>query len=305
MKHPKKEPKLFCNFPVRDLQTRYFRGYHYNFWITKANLLKHFIEHPELVDQIQPESKESNAEYILDNFKMDIHMMVFHSAESLFLNIMAAIFNPDYPWVFLAKCTPERLNSFIKQIAKDGIEKVLAPAPVQFMRELMYPGIGEKHPKLDLASKTTEQVIKYLTLLAREYMDHFEYNAYKHGLRSFPGESTNTFRDEATGEVFFHSKQYSIEYLEFKNEMIEGTVRQRIMITDKTFDFKRDYGLIEANTAILRNMFHKRKVDLDATKEKPGKYMMFLLTDETVDLTELFEFNTDGSVGAFMKKFSV
>jgi hypothetical protein len=306
MKHPKKEAKLFCNFPTEELQKRYFRGYHYNFWVTKAKALLYFINHPDKIEEVQSDNKEDNVDYVLDNFKMEIHMMVFHSAESLFLNIMAAIFNPNYPWVFLAKCTPERLNGFIKQVSEQGLEGVLeSPSPSEFMRNLMYPGVDGKHAKFELAKKTSDQVVNYIKSLAKEYTDHFEYNSYKHGLRCFPGKTTSTMKDEKTDKVVFHSEQHSIEYLEFKNEMIEGSMQQRVRITDKTYDYMRDYGIIDTTTAILLNIFNKRRVDLDATPENPKNYRMFFLADENFKLTDLFKFRTEGSIGGYLTKFSI
>jgi len=50
------------------------------------------------------------------------------------------------------------------------------------------------------------------------------------------------------------------------------------MITDKTYDYKRDYRLIDANTAILLNIFNKRRIDIDASPDKPKKLSVLFLS---------------------------
>src|SRR4051794_10096551 len=86
MKHHNDE-QYVRQVPLSELQNDYFQFYHYNFWMHKANAVLSFIEHPDRIKDLRFEEDEDLDEYILDNLKMELHMMVFHSSESLFLNI--------------------------------------------------------------------------------------------------------------------------------------------------------------------------------------------------------------------------
>jgi hypothetical protein len=48
-------------------------------------------------------------------------------------------------------------------------------------------------------------VTRYLEALSGEYMDHGEYNSFKHGLRGFPGKMKLQAVDEKTGQTVFDS----------------------------------------------------------------------------------------------------
>jgi hypothetical protein len=58
--------------------------------------------------------------------------------------------------------------------------------PEIWLRENIYPSISDdKHPNYERSRVSAKFVISNLEILAKEYLDHNEYNSYKHGLRSF------------------------------------------------------------------------------------------------------------------------
>ena len=111
----------------------------------------------------------------------------------------------------------------------------------------MYRSIDKSHAKYVYFKRTSEEVSSYLKQLATECIDHDEYNPYKHGLRCFPGLGTLRMISDETNETVMHSKSNMIECIAFKDEVIDKQLHQRVMITDKTFDYMRD-----SNTAVLK-----------------------------------------------------
>jgi hypothetical protein len=139
MKHQKDE-QYVSQVPESELQNDYFQFYHYNFWMHKANAVSSFIEHPDKIKDLRFEEDEDIDEYILDNLKMELHMMVFHSSESLFLNIFAIIYQPNFPWVWVSRCTSQKLNDLISKVKRGGLS-LLKENPEIWLRNNLYPSI--------------------------------------------------------------------------------------------------------------------------------------------------------------------
>ncbi|MFL6395637.1 MAG: hypothetical protein ACJ706_00555, partial [Nitrososphaeraceae archaeon] len=84
-----------------------------------------FIEHSDRIKDLRFEEDEDIDEYILDNLKMELHMMVFHSSESLFLNIFLLLKEAGFvtvrrgPLIDLINRLPEKeISSVAEYIAK-------------------------------------------------------------------------------------------------------------------------------------------------------------------------------------------
>jgi hypothetical protein len=159
----------------------------------------HFIEDSSRLSFLRSEKDIETDEYIIQNLKMEIHMMVFHSAESLFLTILGHYFYPTLPWFWMSTCSQNKFNKILNMWSKNkGLGSVIKE-PEQWLRDVFYLTINESSKDYQRTKESAAFAKKYLDRLAREYMRHNEYNAYKHGLRVFPGQGRVQAIDDATG----------------------------------------------------------------------------------------------------------
>jgi hypothetical protein len=82
---------------TEELQKSYFLNFNPNYWMHKANAILSFIDNPPSISKLRFEGDRSSEQGIIDNLKMELHMMVFHSVETLFLNVFSMVFMPSLP----------------------------------------------------------------------------------------------------------------------------------------------------------------------------------------------------------------
>ena len=99
---------------LKELQELFFTQFNYNYWIHKANVLTHFIDNLDAIKILKYEEDIYSEEVINENLKLELHMSVFHSSESLFRIIFAITKMPNFPWIWIAKCSPQELNDLIR-----------------------------------------------------------------------------------------------------------------------------------------------------------------------------------------------
>jgi hypothetical protein len=209
--------------------------------------------------------------YIIENLKMEIHMMVFHSAESLFLTVLGHYFYPDLPWFWMSTCTQNKFNNIMNLWQERGLDAIIKE-PEKWLRDAFYPTINESRKEYQRTKDSAAFAKKYLDRLAREYMRHREYNAYKHGLRVFPGQGLIQATDEATGEVAAEDIQGDI--LEFLTYELQAghDYEYRFKRTSKKYDVNVDIGIISITTWLLQNFLERKRVESKAT---PGQEVAF------------------------------
>ena len=302
MKHDKDE-QYVTHVPRSDLQKDYFQFYNYNFWMHKANAILSFIEHPDKIKDLRFEGDGDIDEYILENLKMELHMMEFHSSESLFLNIFAIIYQSNFPWVWVSRCPFQKLNDLIGKVKREGLS-LLKENPEIWLRDNLYPSIVSKqHEHYEKSKLSAIFVMQYLEALAGEYIDHTEYNSYKHGLRGFPGNMKLQAIDEKVGEIIFDSHNDFIQFLEFTKESYCGKIYTRVKLTKKTYDFKRDLRIIRMNSIILYNLFHAKKIMFQNQPERKQKVGYYMLDDWS--LNDVFNFHSNARTSNTLRKFSM
>jgi hypothetical protein len=231
--------------PVEQLQKDYILHFNPNYWMHKANALLSFIENPAMINTLKFEGDKDTDEVIIYNLKLELHMTVFHSSETLFLNIFSMIFKPDFPWIWISRCKSKKLYNLIETVGKDGLSKL---ASTSGLRENLYPSIGPKHTNYEKTVVSAAFVVDYLDTLANEYLDHNEYNSYKHGLRSFVGRQKLQAIDDQTNELVAHMEGDIIQFLEFQDTDMKGNQfidedRQAyvlVKLATKGFDYKRE-----------------------------------------------------------------
>lgn len=293
-----------------ELQNKFFMQYNYNFWMHKARALLYFIKNQEAIKNLKFTGDMYSDEVIIENLKMELHMMVFHSAESLFRMIFSIIKMPELPWIWIARCGHSELYGLIDKMRRDGLAS-LKPSPEIWLRPNLYPSIiNEQHENYEKSRLSCGFVIKYLESLATEYIDHKEYNSYKHGLHCFCGRQELQAIDEQTGEKVFASQNDIIEFLEFEKEKKKEEVNITVRIAAKSYDYSRDYQIIIVTSAILHNLFNKKSIDLKksfidqkaVSGDSPLKFGYYLMHDWTLD--DVFLTESDRKGASLLKRFS-
>jgi hypothetical protein len=257
--------------PLSNYQRDYFIGYPYRYWLHKGRALMYFIEDRLRLSTLRFPKDTDTDNYIIENLKMEIHMMVFHSAESLFLTVLGHYFYPDLPWFWMSTCTQNKFNNIMNLWQERGLDAIIKE-PEKWLRDAFYPTINESRKEYQRTKDSAAFAKKYLDRLAREYMRHREYNAYKHGLRVFPGQGLIQATDEATGEVAAEDIQGDI--LEFLTYELQAghDYEYRFKRTSKKYDVNVDIGIISITTWLLQNFLERKRVESKAT---PGQEVAF------------------------------
>jgi len=73
-------------------------------------------------------------ESIVENLKMEIHMTVFHTAESLFLTVLGHFFYPAMPWLWMSTCTQNKFNNVINLWQEVGLGGIIRE-PEKWLRD--------------------------------------------------------------------------------------------------------------------------------------------------------------------------
>jgi hypothetical protein len=259
--------------PLSNYQRDYFIGYPYRYWLHKGRALMHFVEDRSRLSTLRFPKDTDTDDYIINNLKMEIHMMVFHSAESLFLTVLSHYFYPAMPWFWMSTCTQNKFNNIMNLWQERGLDAIIKE-PEKWLRDALYPTINES--RKEEYQKTKESATfakKYLNRLAKEYMWHREYNAYKHGLRVFPGQGRVQTIDEATGEVAAEDIQGDIlEFLTYELPAGQDYEYRIKRTSSRKYDVNVDIGIISITTWLLQNFLERKRVESKAT---PGQEVTF------------------------------
>lgn len=224
--NPDEEKKIGFEgvLPAGVYQREYFIGYSYRYWLHKGLALMHFIDDNSRLSALRSpkgfsEDYDSD-EFIIENLKMEIHMMVFHSAESLFLTILGHYFCPAVPWFWMSTCDQTKLNTIMNIWQEEkGVEAIIKE-PEKWLRDALYSTVNESHQHYERSKESATFARKYLDRLAREYMKHNEYNAYKQGLRVFPGPGSFKATNDVTGKVYADIQGNFLGFLTYKRQHV-------------------------------------------------------------------------------------
>ena len=158
-----------------------------------------------------------------------------------------------------------------------------------------------------IRTTATDFAINYLQILANEYLDHGEYNSYKHGLRGFAGKGGWQAINELTGEKVLEMQSDIIEYLEFeKNDKNGIPYREKgkpyvlVKLTTKGFEYIRDLRVINVNTVMLYNLFYAKKVLIRTASSNSRTIGYYLFDDFTIH--DIFSPSSQANGNAIFKK---
>ena len=182
-------------------------------------------------------------------------------------------------------------------------------SPDVWLRENIFPFVKEDHENYTKSKKSIAFVIQYLRALAKEFLDHPEYNSYKHGLRSFVGKIRYQIFDDNTRTKLNDMQSDMIEFLEFQKKDSSGRPYSEngkpytiIRLTTKGFDHARDYRILEMNSAILSNLLYSRKVLIGINEGESRTIGYYLFDNYTTD--DIFRFSPPTHGNAVFRRFS-
>jgi hypothetical protein len=288
-----KRTKFVGVLPLIDYQRDYFIGYPYRYWLHKGLALMHFIEDRSRLSMLRFPKDIDSDEFIIENLKMEIHMMVFHSAESLFLTVLGHYFYPAMPWFWMSTCTQNKFNNIMNLWQDKGLEGIIEE-PEKWLRDILYPTINESQGEYQKTKDSATFAKKYLDRLVREYMRHKEYNAYKNGLRIFPGPGRLQAIDNTSEAVVTDTQGDLLEFLTY--ELLQGQdYEYRIKRTSKKYDVKVDINIISTTTWLLQNFLERKRVESKAVQGQKVTFNLALFDNlkiEDIFLSGYFEMST-------------
>jgi hypothetical protein len=244
----------------------------------------HFIKDRSKLSMLHFPKDVDSDEFIIENLKMEIHMMVFHSAESLLLTVLGHYFYPDVPWFWMSTCTTNKFNNIMNLWQGKGLDAIIKE-PEKWLRDTLYPTINESHEAYHKTKGSAAFAKKYLDRLVHEYMKHKEYNAYKHGLRIFPSQSDFHAIDDSSVQGVTDSEGDFLGFLKY--ELGEGNdFEYHIKHTSQIYDVNVDINIIRTTTLLFQNFLERKRAE---SKAADGQKVTFnLALFDTLKVEDIF-----------------
>ncbi len=265
------EPKIFYD--------TYLRNYH----ATKATYLKHILDH---IDKFEIEFYKKELDGDSKNefrrtLKSDLRQTYFHSIESFFelffaLNPKGKKVLDDENVLFnLTNSNWKENYRQIKKIAENdnaldflNEEITVIGKKVSIGNYIFYMGLFsmDKYPEIKSQIEESIEAIKYgVRIIAQEFIDREEYNAYKHGLRIIPAVSKFMLADADTLEI-----KFTWDLTDSMSFYAPTKDPDELMVVTKLFDCERDYLMTLFCSNLINHMMFYRKISFNPSKEKQG-----------------------------------
>jgi len=277
------DPKQFYNF--------YLKDYHK----TKAIYLKKILDN---IEKFQPVFFDENTDVeIINNFKRTIQCELrhnyFHAIETFFELLFAL--DPRGKKELDDKNVQFNLTNSKWRTTFKKIEKIKEDEQaLDFLFEkmtygdeqitigyfLFYTGIQiERFSKQfeEELIESIEAIKKTIRIMASDFLDRDEYNAYKHGLRLIPSITelsllnTNTGKKEMTWNLD--------ESMSFYKQTINPDV---LTVVTKVFDSGRDHQMAYLCSNLIHHLVYFRRIAMGIQKDKNEKYPITLFGKELV-----------------------
>lgn len=291
----KPRPKKVIRIGEREqklLYDTFIHSYDYKSWFNKLKLLDLVIKKPnKFISEIgDKELKEFDKKGFIKTLKSEIFFTQYHISEALFALISSFIKDKENPWIRLTKYNTSELIDVIKKIKDKKI--VLSD---QTIAALFYQGMTKEALKSEKVIKSIKFIKSFLDALAEEYLNHYSYNAYKHGQRLMSGKSTIKLNKkhedlwEKTSDSHIMLKDNFIRHDEKENVSYYG-----ITFISESFDYKRSFRISSCAIGLIRNIFETRKnfqKSKESSSDKPLKLKIWLYHRE--NLKDIFKISNE------------
>lgn len=207
---------------------------------------------------------DEDREEIRRTLKSDLRQTYFHSIETFFELFFALNpkdqkkLDPDNVLFRLTYSRGSETYDKINEIAKNNLTLEFLDEKIEYLdhtisigQYIFYPGIFSKNkfpPEVFEQIKESIDAIKYgVKIIAKDFVNREEYNAYKHGLRLIPASKKIMLADAKTMDVKI---QWDIS--DSMSFYLKTKYPNELKVVTKLFDFERDYQM----TLFCSNMIH-------------------------------------------------
>ncbi|WP_102262408.1 hypothetical protein [Mesobacillus jeotgali] len=171
------------------------------------NLMKQQIEIDKL--KIELEKGEIETENMTKFAKVELAMTYFHCLETFIRLFIAHAKLSGCPWLEIAKLSISKYKEELKKISEGKFNHL--NNRIGEDETILYVFTGLTKPDGEITEEFIEGYKEWLTFSARELLETYDYNSFKHGLAVSPsqngftlGRPNEDFKIEAHGEVIEH-----------------------------------------------------------------------------------------------------
>jgi hypothetical protein len=283
---------------IFDPQT-FFQTYQKDYHKIKAIYLKGMLSNlPEYIktlygDNIDKEYKES----IQRALKSDLRQTYFHAIETFFELFFALnpkgkkTFDDRYVLYSLTNSNWQATYKNIKEISENDSALDFLDEEIEFLGHkttighyLFYIGIfsKEKFPQkvFDEIKESIEAIKIGIRIIASDFVNRDEYNAYKHGLRLIPSMSKLMIADANNMEV-----QLEWDISDSMSFYLKTKYPDELKVVTKLFDTERDYQMTYFCSNMIHHMifFRRLMMRFESDKEKFDKIPITFFGKEPIE----------------------
>lgn len=192
------ESRRLADLEIADLNRRFYSGYDTNYFLQKCLYLSALLKQPQAVsDTLAAGVEFKKLKFSVDagdfldklpaNLKAEIVQTYFHAIETLFRLMFAHSATTDFPWLELS--TQTSFKKFKQNVEKFTKKKYFVIPHEEGIGSLFYGHRKRPEPvPADSWDKTIRNIDEYLNHFAKDLLQSYAYNSYKHGLAAFPDE---------------------------------------------------------------------------------------------------------------------
>lgn len=290
-------------------QREFFRAYQKDYHKIKVTYLCKLIEdfknqHESIFEPDNKATDKFAEEDILRTIKGDLRQTYFHAIETFFELFFAL--KPENLDNFLNENLLFKLANSKGRKTYDGITEIankedaldfldneilIQDFKVSIGQYLFYPSFYSKiesSNKLKKAVQKSIDAIKYgMRIIAKDFINREEYNAYKHGLRLIPSLSKFYLADKKTKEI-----NYEWDISDSVSFYLKSDQPDEFKLTTKLFDFKKDYRMTYFCSNLIHNLIYFRKIQHMTDDEIEGDQIPIQMFGKKA-IDECREANTD------------
>ena len=184
--------KFYLNNPV-ELNKKFYKHYDEAFIMRKAEVIVSIVDK---IDDFKDFLIEDNRkdffekEKYIETLNAELHFSEFQQFEAFFA-ILIAIYQNLPHWLYLTTYRTSEIKEKVEAFLKNEITIVsngVANSPCDLVNEAIYGNFQSDDPEIKMNWEINiENIIWFIKRIAKKYMEGTEYNAYKHGLRTFIG----------------------------------------------------------------------------------------------------------------------
>jgi hypothetical protein len=239
--------------PMQD--ERFYEMYLYNYFRIRAIALHQFLANMESYNSMFSYVSDITSEHLLSSLKLEIRGTYFQAIETLFelllalesdgqdLNIWKNLTKGKFHYNEIEGIANRKNSLLDKHVKWNEGEKIFEMSFVQYA--FYFRGVVIEKEEVE---KNLQFITKFLTLIAKEFSDRIDYNAYKHGLRLFPTIAGLSFHGQEAALGFDLSNSYT---------MLDQNDEYSHII--KSYDPFRDLRMISTCGELISNLVAVRR----------------------------------------------